>query len=137
MTDAHEVRVLTTHGVYTWCMHYIVIRIKNIMSSENPFKNDDEREQLRKKIASSLLSRLQEDFFFYKNFMKTISRVEKDGKNISIDDSMFLIDAILGEHEGDVARIVGKKPEEIMNFITELMQSDDIKDAADNISLKK
>lgn len=107
------------------------------MSSENPFKNDDEREQLRKKIASSLLSRLQEDFFFYKNFMKTISRVEKDGKNISIDDSMFLIDAILGEHEDDVARIVGKKPEEIMNFITELMQSDDIKEAANKISLKK
>ena len=110
------------------------------MSNDNPFKNndnDDERELLRKKIASSLISRLQEDFFFYKKVMKTVAKVEKDGENISIDDSMFLIDAIIGDYEDDVARIVGKRPDEIMNFITELMQSDDIKDAADNISLKK
>lgn len=110
------------------------------MSNDNPFKNNDnttEREQLRKDVGSSLISRLQEDFFFYKNFMKVVSRVEKDGDNISIDDSLYLIDAIIGDHEDDVARIVGKKPEEIMNFITELMQSSDIKDAANNISLKK
>lgn len=110
------------------------------MSNDNQFKNNnstDERELLRKELASSLLSRLQEDFFFYKKFMKTVAKVEKDGENISIEDSMFLIDAILGDHEDDVARIVGKRPDEIMNFITELMQSDDIKDAADNISLKK
>ena len=104
----------------------------------NPFtKDDDEREQLRKDVASSLISRLQEDFFFYKKFMKVVSRVEKDGENISIDDSMFLIDAILGDYEDDVARIVGKRLDEIMDFITELMKSDDIKDAANNISLKK
>ena len=107
------------------------------MSNDNPFKNDnDEREQLRKDVASSLLLRLQEDFFFYKKFMKTVSRVEKDGENITIEDSMFLIDAILGDYEDDVARIVGKRPDEIMNFITELMQSDDIKNAA-GVSIKK
>jgi len=107
------------------------------MSNDNPFKNDNnDREKLRKDIASSLLLRLQEDFFFYKKFMKTVSRVEKDGENITIEDSMFLIDAILGDYEDDVARIVGKRPDEIMNFITELMQSDDIKNAA-GVSIKK
>ena len=115
------------------------------MSNDNPFKNDDnddddERELLMKDIASSLLSRLQQDFFFYKNFMKTVSRVEKDGNNISVDDLLYLTDAVIGDHEDDVARIVGKSPEEIMNFIAELaelMKSGDIRDADTNISLKK
>lgn len=106
-------------------------------NNDDKNNDDNDRNKLRKDIALSLLKRLHDDFFFYKDFMKVVSRIEKDGENISIDDSLYLVDAIFGDYEDDVARIVGRKPETIMDFIIEIMQSDDIKSAADNISLKK
>lgn len=117
------------------------------MENVNPFdENNDNKENdvnindrsaLRRYLAQHLITRLENDFFFYKRFMSVVSRVSKnDGKDASIEDTLFLIDAVLDGKDDEVEMLVGSAPSYVMNFITEVMQDDAITHA-DGISLKK
>ena len=79
------------------------------------------REALKEQLSQDLMTRLNSDVFLMRRLFVMLSKAEKtpDDPTSAFD----LMDLILDGHEDEVAEIVGTTPDEVLGFLTEILQS--------------
>ena len=76
------------------------------------------KEALREKLAKELLARLEDDAFFATDFFSLMTDITgADEQSIEQLKAFKLVDMIAGKHRAEIKRVVGKKTEDVIEFV--------------------